>query len=537
MTFKTEPYAHQKEVFDLYKDRNFYALFMEMGTGKSKVAIDIAGYLFAEGKIGAVLLIAPNGVHYQWHSEQLPEHSPVPYKSFVWDSKKFNTRHYITALRTFKEPDDHHLKWFCANVEYFSTAAYINIFKDYLVKYRTFIIVDEATRIKNPRAKRTKTILELSHMSHYRTILTGSPVTNSPFDLWSMFEFLKHNFWDCNYFVFMHRYGLFVKDMNRYTGRTFQRVMNEKDYNALKSRIARGESIERIAAYTGISEKNIQYVLSHPEFTGYKNIEDLKKIIAPHAFYKNKVDCLDLPEKIYEKIYVDFGPEQQKIYKDLVKLLLARYQNAELTVQNKVALTLRLMQVCGGFFPSPELKKPRMIGEKNVKISRLIEDLEEIGEERVIIWAHFVAEIEAITEELQKAFPSWRIESYYGKTDKVKRRTLINEFQKGDIKIMVCNQQTASFGLNLQRSNLHYFFSNDYSLEHRIQAEDRSHRSGQKWPVVYKDILVRNSVEERVMHVLKNKQSLLDFFKRHKLSDMISENGENLIEGDVPLPD
>jgi SNF2 family DNA or RNA helicase len=498
---------------------------MEMGTGKSKVAIDIAAYLYQQGKIDAVLLVAPNGVHYQWYSEQLPEHSPIPYYSFVWDAKKFNSRHYIRALRDFKERTGA-LKWFLANVEYFSTAAYINIFKDYLIKNRTFIIVDEATRIKNPKAKRTKTLIELSRIAYYRTILTGSPVTNSPFDLWSMMEFLKANFWDLNYFVFLHKYGLFLKDMNRYTGRTFQRIMNEKDYEQLKKRVSAGESPERISAYMGISEKNIQYILSHPEFTGYKNIEELKTFIAPHVYYKNKADCLDLPPKIYEKIYVDFNPDQKRIYDNLVTLLLAKYADAELTVQNKVALTLRLMQVCGGFFPSPELKKPKLIGEKNVKISRMIEDLEEAGEERVIVWAHFIAEIEAITEELRKSFPNWRIESYYGKTDKIKRQTLIREFQKGDIKILVCNQQTASFGLNLQRSNLHYFFSNTYSLEHRIQAEDRSHRSGQKWPVVYKDIIVRKSIEERVLTVLKNKQSLLDFFKSHKLVELIKPDEE-----------
>ena len=526
MQFKTEPYKHQKEVFDLFKDRDFHALFLEMGTGKTKVAIDIASYLYLEERITAVLLIAPNGVHYQWYSEQLPEHSPIPYYSFLWDSKKYGSRHYQTVLKMFEAKNDQ-LKWFCVNVEYFSTAALISIFKRYLTQHKTFLIVDESTRIKNPRAKRTKNIIELSRMAYYRTILTGSPVTNSPFDLWSMFEFLKHNFWDCNYFIFMHRYGLFVKDMNRYTGKTFQRVMNEKDYADLKRRVARGESTERIAAYTGVSEKNIQYILNHPEFTGYKNIDDLKKIIAPHVFYKNKEDCLDLPPKIYEKLYVEFGVEQRKIYRDLTKLLLARYDNVELPVQNKVSLTLRLMQICGGFFPSPALKKPKLIGEKNVKITKLIEDLEEIGDERVIIWAHFIAEIECLIETLQSSFPTWRIESYYGKTDKIKRRVLVKEFQNGKIKILICNQQTASFGLNLQRSNLQYFFSNTYSLEHRLQAEDRSHRSGQKWPVVYKDIIIKDSIEERVLKVLKNKKGLLDYFKTHTLRDLINNEKDN----------
>lgn len=523
MTFKTEPYKHQKEVFNLFKDRDFHGLFMEMGTGKSKVAIDIASYLYSEGKISAVLLIAPNGVHYQWYSEQLPEHSPIPYNAFIWDSKKYDTRHYQVALKRF-EQENAVIKWFCANVEYFSTAMLISIFKRYLHSNKTFIIVDEATRIKNPRAKRTKNIIELSRMSYYRTALTGSPVTNSPFDLWSIFEFLKHNFWDCNYFVFQHRYGLFVKDMNRYTGKTFQRVMNEKDYDQIRRRVARGESVERISAYTGVSEKNINYLLHHPEFTGYKNMDRLKAEIEPYVFYKNKEDCLDLPPKIYERILVDFSKEQKKIYKDLVALLLARYEDTELTVQNKVSLTLRLMQICGGFFPSPELKKPMLIGDKNVKIERLKEDLEEIGDECVIIWAHFIAEIEALYEELTKSFPTWRIEQYYGKTDKLHRRTLVTDFQRGEIKILICNQQTASFGLNLQRSNLHYFFSNTYSLEHRLQAEDRSHRSGQKWSVVYKDIIIQNSIEERVLKVLKNKKGLLDYFKSHELKDLIGED-------------
>ena len=123
--------------------------------------------------------------------------------------------------------------------------------------------------------------------------------------------------------------------------------------------------------------------------------------------------------------------------------------------------------------------------------------------------------------ECFSSFSNRRTEPYYGKTDKVKRRLLVKEFQDGKIKILVCNQQTASFGLNLQRSSLHYFFSNTYSLEHRLQAEDRSHRSGQKWPVVYKDIIIKDSIEERVLKVLKNKKGLLDYFKTHTLRDLI----------------
>lgn len=526
MKFKTKPYKHQLESFNRFKDQDFFALFMEMGTGKTKVAIDVASYLFEKSIIDAVLLVAPNGVHYQWFAEQIPEHSPILFSRFLWDSKKFDRRHYQRMYKEFDETQDFRLKWFCINVEYFSTFAYERLFTAFMKKHRCFFIVDESTRIKNPNAKRTKNIIALSKLSHRQIILTGTPVTNSPFDLWSMFEFLKGGFWDCNYFVFKHRHGIFVKDLNPYSGKTYQRVINEKDYALIQNRVKKGDSLEKISAYTGISEKNLEYIISHPGFTGYKNLDRLKENIKPFVSYAKKEDCLDLPPKVYERIYVEFAKEQKRIYSQLVDTYLTMYKDTELSVQNKVSLTLRLMQVCGGYFPSPELKKPVLIGDNNVKIIRLIDELEEIGEERVIIWAHFVAEIEGIYDALKEAFPNWRIGLYYGKIDKELRKTLVKDFQNGNIKILVCNQQTASFGLNLQRSNLHYFFSNTYSLEHRLQAEDRSHRAGQKWPVVYKDLIIKKSVEEKVLKVLKNKMSLLDYFKNQSLVDLISPDEE-----------
>jgi SNF2 family DNA or RNA helicase len=309
--------------------------------------------------------------------------------------------------------------------------------------------------------------------------------------------------------------------MNPYTGKNFKRVINEKDYAIVKRRLEKGQSIERISAYTGISEKNLEFIKAHPQYTGYKNLDKLKALVEPYAFYIRKEECFDLPPKIYEKIIVEFNPEQKKIYQELVKMMLAYYDTHELTVQNKLSLTLRLMQVCGGFFPSKELKKPVLIGAKNAKIERLKQDLEEIADEKVIIWSHFVAEIEMLTTELKKAFPQWRVETYYGKTEKTKRQQLITEFKAGRIKLLIANQQTASVGLNLQRSNLHYFYSNSYSLDQRVQAEDRSHRHGQQWPVVYKDLIMRDSVEVKVLEVLKNKRNLLDYFRDKSLKEIL----------------
>jgi SNF2 family DNA or RNA helicase len=518
MEFKVKPYSHQLEAFERFKKLDYFALFMEMGTGKSKVAIDIASYLFKEDKIDAVLLIAPNGVHRQWATDQIPTHCPIRHRIYTWDSRKHYSRVYQSIWKTFTEDDS--LKWFCTNVEYYSIFTYKQLFINFLKQHRSFIIVDESTRIKNPKAKRTINITELSKLSVCRTILTGTPVTQSPIDIWAQFNFLKNNFFGRSYFVFQHHHAIMVRDMNNYTGKMYHRLITLKEYNLVKYYLEKSNwDEERIAAQTGVSEKNIEYIKQQSEFTQYKNLEEIKEKINSASFFVKKEECLDLPPKIYETILVEPSKEQKKIYDDLRKELLAKYKDRELTVFNKVTLTMRLMQVCGGFFPTIDLdsKKPKTenvpIGSKNRKIERLKDDLYEIGDERVIIWSHFIAEIELLEKELKKEFINWEIRSYYGHTSKEDRSNIISDFQAGKIKLLICNQQSGSFGLNLQRSNLHYFFSNDFSLEHRLQAEDRSHRSGQNFPVCYKDILVTGTIEEKIVEKLQQKKALLNYFR------------------------
>lgn len=521
MKFKTKPYAHQMKVFEKFKDEKYFALFMEMGTGKSKVAIDIASYLFDHGLINAVLLIAPNGVHSQWASEQIPQHSSVREKVYTWSSKKHFSRTYQNIWKDFLREDDR-LKWFCTNVEYYSTFTYKKLFVEFVRDHRTFIIVDESTRIKNPKAKRSVNISALGRYAQYKTILTGTPVTQSPIDIWSQFDFLKRNFFERTYFVFQAHHAVMVSDINEYTGKKYHRLITPKEFNIAKNMLAKGLDVERIAAHTGLSERNIIYIKDQTVFTKYKHIEEIKQRVNPHSFFVKKEDCLDIPPKVYEKIIVEPSPEQKRIYNDLKKKLLAEYNTHELSILNKVTLTLRLAQVCGGFFPSQDLKKPEMIGTKNRKIERLKDDLYEIGDERVIIWSHFVAEIDAIYEVLSKEFKEWRIEKYYGKTDRQTRSMIINAFQEGDVKILIINQQTGSFGLNLQRATLHYFYSNNFSLEQRLQAEDRSHRAGQEQTVVYKDIIIKDSIEEKIIEALQLKMDLLEMFRRQSLREIFN---------------
>lgn len=536
MKTKTKPYAHQIEGYNKLYGKEYFAEFMEQGTGKSKLAIDIACNLFNEGKINAVLIIAPNGVQNQWAEEQIPEHSSVRNRIYTWDNK--TSKLYQRRKESFLLDDTDMMKWFCTNVDVFSALNHIKYFQEFVLNHKVFIIVDESTRIKNPKANRSfnicyklcrlkrqgKKILEVQPVSKYRTILTGTMITNSPYDLWGMFEFLKHDYFGCNFYAFKARYGIELRDSNPNDGRMFNRTMKASEMKSIRKYVKEGKSIEVVAAMMGTTESNIRYITENPELlVPYKHLEELKKMIEPVSYIVRKKDCLDLPPKIYENLYVEMNPEQKRIYAELKKDLLTSYGDKELTVLNKVSLIGRLQQVTGGFFPYKEDdNKARImpITNNNPKIKVLKRDLEET-DEVVIIWARFVAEIKMIANELTKSFPNKRIETYYGGTWKIHRPKIISDFKNGDIDVLIANPATAGTGLNLQRSRFHYYFSNSYSLELRAQSEDRSHRIGQDKAVLYKDIIIKGTVDEKVHEVLKAKKDLLEYFREKSLHEFL----------------
>ncbi len=546
--FKTQPYAHQLEQFDRHKDAEYFALFNDMGTGKTKITIDIAAYKYCTNQIDAVLIIAPNHVHEQWIREQFPLHCSVPYRHVTWSASKYTRKHWRDYWNDFASEPMKFLKVFAVNVEAFQSNAVEPFVAEYVQSNRTFIVLDEATRIKHNTAKRSKTIHKINKYGQ-RAILTGTPTAKSPFDLWSMMEFLKHNYFDCNFFVFQHRYGVLIKGTNANSGAHYNALIDEKQFNIIKYKIQRMKEdrggtlqpndYEALAAITGTSEKNIRFIETQVQFARFKRLDELKSYIAKDVSSVRKEDCLDLPPKIYEKLYVDMSKEQKDIYDRLRKEYLAEYRDKELTVQNKVSLTTRLMQIVGGFFPymgerniivgSEHLTVPQaqaeMIGSKNAKIQAILDDLEEVEQEtQVIIWAHFVPELKALHVELSKQFSS---ALYYGGTSNYEREQIKKDFLAGKYKIFIGNAATAGFGLNLQCATLQYFFSNTFMTEDRLQAEDRSHRIGVKGTVVYKDVIVKGTIDEKIYQNIVQGRSLNDYFKDVTLQDLLEEKGDD----------
>lgn len=539
MVFKTVPRSYQLDAFRRFKDEKSIALQFDMGLGKTKTAIDIASYKFLKGEIDAVMLIAPNGVHTQWITEQLPEHCNVPYETFIWDSTKLKRKHYKAEGNAFfgAPKKDRKLKYFAINVEAFSSKTIIR-YSDYFAKRfgdKLLIILDESTKIKSPTALRTKALLKYNTVG-CRMTLTGTPAAKNPYGLWSQYEFLCKNYFGINYFVFQNKYGLLVNDKNWQTGRSFNRPITEKDYDVVKARLKRArelsntvtnEDYARISILCCMSDKSVRAIDSSVGFIRYKNLDHLRNAIAPITVSVKKDDVADLPPKIYTVEYVTMSPEQTIIYNNLKETLRAQYADKELSVQNKLSLTLRLLQVCGGFFPSNletegirqnEIKR---INTATGKLERVKDALEEIDfdETKCIVWAAFVPELLMLYEELSKEYSCCL---YYGGVDAHDRARILDEFKEGKYDIFIGNIATAAYGLNLQNATVQLYYSNNFRTEDRLQAENRSHRIGVKSSsVVYKDIVIKGTVDELCIKSIKMGRELNEFFKDLSFNDIL----------------
>jgi SNF2 family DNA or RNA helicase len=469
--YKTDPYAHQEEVFILSRDKRHFALLLDMGTGKTKIAIDSCAWLYAKGKIDAVLVIAPNGVHSNWEGE-LKIHMPdwCNYIARIYNAKGNTKKYkdYMSALGKGAEG----LKFLLMNVEAMATKTGQAYAEKLTRIYRTFTIVDESSKIKNPKAKRTKACIKVGRKSSYTRILTGTVVTQSPLDTYSQFDFLSPEILGFgSYFTFKARYAIIVKRQSSRGGKTW----------------------------------------FYDDVIDYTNMDELTNKIKPHSYRIEKKDCLDLPDKVYTELRTYMEPDQKKVYMELKDKLIAELDDGEV-ITAPMALTklLRLQQVTGGFV-NDTFGGTHSVCKKNPKLETLMYDLDDVPPTTsVVIWARFRAEIQMIGETLKEVYGPNSYGLYYGGTSVEDRRQLIKDFQDKKVRFFVGNPQAGGMGITLTAASLVYYYSNDFSLENRMQSEDRCHRIGQVNKVLYKDIVIPGTVDLAVLKAHKDKKGLAD---------------------------
>mgnify|MGYP003630375025 FL=1 len=465
--FKTEPYEHQLKALGASHNKENFALLMEMGTGKSKVLVDNIAMLYDKGKINAALIIAPKGVYRNWEKQEIPIHMPehVNYKTVVWSPNK--TKKQAKILETLFKHDEE-LVIFLMNIEAFSTKTGSRFAEKFLLSHRTLMAIDESTTIKSSTASRTKNILKLRDLAKYRRILTGSPVTKSPLDLYTQCYFLDPYLLDFqSYYSFKSRYAI-IKRQN----------MGSHSFD---------------------------------QIVGYQRLDELNHKLNQFSFRVLKKDCLDLPEKVYTKRYVTMTKEQKQIYDQMRDHALTFLQSGEvITATSALAQMIKLHQItCGHVTTEVEENDIRIQEIPNNRIKVLNEALEEV-DGKVIIWATYVHDIRKIEQSLKEKYGTKAVETFYGGTASDDRQEIVTRFQdkEDDLRFLIANPRVGGYGLTLTASHTVIYYSNNYDLEIRMQSEDRTHRIGQTNKVTYIDLMVEKTVDELIIKSLRNKINL-----------------------------
>jgi len=457
--FKTKPYDHQIKALEKSVDEKNYAYFMEMGTGKSKVLVDNMAMLYDKGKINGALIIAPKGVYNNWFTGEIPTHlaSHIKPKMVLWTAaiSKTKQKEYDSLFET-----GYDLHILIMNVESFSTDKGRLFAGKFLRAHRALMTIDESTTIKNPTAKRTKAIVALGKEAYYKRILTGSPVTKSPLDLFSQCNFLSDELLESgSYYSFKNRYA--VMKTHNFGGRRVQLVHS------------------------------------------YQRLDELASILKGFSYRVLKEECLDLPDKIYIRREVELSKEQLQAYSTMKTAALATLKGKMATAPHVLTQMMRLHQITCGHLKNDDGTTTEIKSNRMTELMNLLDETEG----KVIIWGNYIYDIENLVKAIGKEYGEDSVVQYYGATSSDDRAKAIKKFQDPDSKVrfFIGNPQTAGYGITLTAASTVVYFSNGYDLEKRLQSEDRAHRIGQNKSVTYVDFIAPKTVDEKIVKALRNK--------------------------------
>jgi SNF2 family DNA or RNA helicase len=484
---KKPPYTHQQETLTSTWDLPAHALFLEMGTGKSKLSLDTWGMLALNDLSSVLVIVCPKSLVLTWAYEQIPDHLPDEIL------EQTDVTYWQPSLEPLSLEEVYHQRYtiLIVNVESLRVKTskmkesraltYIRQFMQWAQNSATMMIVDESTTIKNPDAKRTKAVnRELRPFTTYRRILSGLPAPNGPLDLYSQFEFLDPSF---------------LQQRSFYTFKARYAVME-------KMRVAGGREFNHVV--------------------GFQRIEELNALVAQHATIIRKEDCLDLPEKVYKTILLEMSARQKKIYAEMRKnAYIALADGEEVTAPIVLTQLLRLQQVSSGYLSTDTGNLyPIDTPDKAPRLQALKEILEHLPEdERVLIWCQFTPELDLVCDMLKNTFDSDSYVMYYGQRTITERQAAIEQFRDDTAapRFFVGQPKAGGRGLTLIEATTVVYYSNSYDLDLRSQSEDRTHRIGQTKSVLYIDLIMADTVDEKVVKALRKKENLAEQILRKQI--------------------
>jgi SNF2 family DNA or RNA helicase len=463
---RTRPFAHQTKARERMAGRRAFALLMEMGTGKSWVLLDDIVELFALGEIDGALIAAGKGSYTTWTRSELPTHMPsdLDWSAYLWTGADSAADRQQRRAILATDPASRSLRIVVMNTEAIGSSPRAMKFAlDFVRSGRVLMAVDESTMIRNHTSRRFENCRELGQLATHRRILTGSPVANSPLDIWGQFEFLEHG------------------------------LLGYRSFYAWRARYAIMHTVD-------MGPRKI------PVVQGYQNLEELHEIVSRHSYRVTKDECLDLPPKVMTEREVATTDQQQAMYDSMRRMALAELDSGEVVVaRSQMGVIMRLHQILCGWLPDGSGGIRRIDSNR---IASLVETLEESGLP-AIVWCAYRADVAAIRTALDAWCPGQTVE-YHGGTSREDRIRAVESFQAGRARFFVSTLATGSRGTTLTAAGLVVYFSNSFDLEYRLQSEDRAHRIGQLRSVTYVDLVVRGTVDERIVTALRKKQSVAD---------------------------
>lgn len=483
--FKTKPFDHQREIFDATLDHEAYGLFWEQGCGKTKPVIDQAAALFERDEIDCLLVVAPNGVHRNWITDEIVNHLPdrvaARTHSGFYQSPKARTKWHQRDMESLLKYQG--LVVLTISYDGFMTELGKKLMWRFLKRRRVMYVLDEAHYIKTPGAKRTKSIIASAKYAEKRRLLTGTPIAQGPFDIYSQVRFLDDEFWKRekrigNFNAFKMRYGIW---------RTREEVMREYGYDP-----------------------------GYNQLVSYRNVDELHEVLAKVGDRRTKDDVLDLPPKLFSKRPFEMTPQQSKAYQELTEDYQTQLENGE-WVEADLAIVrlLRLQQITCGYVATDVEEPVQRISDKNPRLDTLVDITEGLGH-KAIIWSRFRADVDLIMDAL-----GGKAVRYDGQVDDDGRAKAKDDFQKGDAQFFVANPAAGATGLTLTAARTVVYYSNSFKLVDRLQSEDRAHRIGQEHPVNYIDIVAPGTIDDMIVKSLRMKQDIATQITGDKVKEWI----------------
>jgi superfamily II DNA or RNA helicase len=519
--FKTQPYAHQREALEASANREAYALLMSMRTGKSKVIIDTATHLYGRGKINALVVVAPKGVHRNWLVNEVPDHLPAEVNHLAAFWQGLSTKTQQRSWEHLFTPDSVPLRVIAFNYDAIIHPRGKAQLKRALTTFRCLLVADESHRLKTPTAQRTKVMLAAAKHAPYRRILTGTFLTQGPLDAYAQLRFLDPT----------------ISGFSTYTSfRRHYAVLNVKLLAPGRAKLEthlRRQGIDPgmidVAAFA--SDSSLRAAGCRPgrdyfeEVTDYQRLSELHAAVAPHATIVRAQDCVDLPPKVYKRVYVELSPEQRRIYRELLKQSVAELtasgakppagleaeeiilwcleERDKVRADNALTKLLRLQQVVGGYATTEEGDVQPLASNRLTALLETLGDLDG----KALIWARFRPELEAIYKALREQHGPAAVVRYYGGVGDEERAEAVWRLDRDPTcRFLVGNPQSGGIGLPLHAADAMVYYSKDFNLETYLQSEERASKVGKTSNVLIIDLVATDTVDEKVHEALAIKR-------------------------------